>query len=288
MPKTKIQYYGVHKGRKTGVFPTWGECFAQVNGFNKPVYKKFNTHNEADYFAENGIEKELVKMTKFVEFCPGTEPVGEKIHVYTDGSCYGNGAKESYGGIGIFFGQNDPRNVGAPYMDKPTNNRAELAAIVKTLKILSKEIKARRPIIIHTDSVYAIRCFTTYGDKCALKNWEAKDDKGIPNVEIFKDAYHYLKKNPTVRFEYVKAHTNKKDYESMANDMADKLANMGSIMSMEKTNDLGKTKISFGKHKGETIEEVQESDPNYLQWLIKAEISGKNAMTQKMVQRYLS
>ena len=94
-------------------------------------------------------------MTKFVEFCPGSQPVGEKIHVYTDGSCYGNGAKESYGGIGIFFGQNDPRNVATPYMDKPTNNRAELAAIVKTLKILSKEIKARRPIIIHTEKQQA-------------------------------------------------------------------------------------------------------------------------------------
>ena len=88
-------------------------------------------------------------------------------------------------------------------------------------------------------------------------------------------------KNPTVRFEYVKAHTNKKDYESMANDMADKLANMGSIIAMEQTNDLGKTKIPFGKHKGKTIEHVQESDPNYLQWLIKAEISGKNEITKK-------
>ena len=83
----------------------------------------------------------------------------KKIHVYTDGSCYGNGAKESYGGIGIFFGQNDPRNIGAPYMDNPTNNRAELAAIVKTLKILSKEIKARRPIIIHKQTNICYKMF---------------------------------------------------------------------------------------------------------------------------------
>lgn len=288
MPKTKIQYYAVHRGRKTGVYSTWGECFNQINGFSKPSYKKFDTHSEALYFAENGIEREIIKMTKFVEFCPGTEPIGETIHVYTDGSCYGNGSKDAYGGIGIFFGQNDPRNVGEPYMDNPTNNRAELAAIVKTLKILSKEIKARRPIIIHTDSVYAIRCFTTYGNKCAQKNWESKNEKGIPNVEIFKDAYYYLKKNPTVRFEYVKAHTNKKNYESMANDMADKLANMGSIMAMEQTNNLGKTKIPFGKHKGKTIEEVQESHPSYLNWLSTAEITGKNTMTQKMVQRFLA
>ena len=145
MSKYKPKYYAVHKGRKKGVFTTWGECFAQVNGYNRPVYKKFNTQHEAEYFAKNGIEKEIVKMTKFVEFCPGTQPVGEKIHVYTDGSCYGNGAKESYGGIGIFFGQNDPRNIGAPYMDNPTNNRAESAAIVKVVATVTVPAAVKRP-----------------------------------------------------------------------------------------------------------------------------------------------
>lgn len=49
------------------------------------------------------------------------------IIVYTDGACEGNGQSGSEAGVGVYFGNNDPRNVSEPLAgDRQTNQRAEL------------------------------------------------------------------------------------------------------------------------------------------------------------------
>jgi ribonuclease HI len=40
---------------------------------------------------------------------PKTDHHGETLHIWTDGSCMGNGQLGSIGGVGVYFGQNDPR-----------------------------------------------------------------------------------------------------------------------------------------------------------------------------------
>ncbi|SCU83891.1 LAMI_0C05204g1_1 [Lachancea mirantina] len=44
-------YYAVQRGRSTGVFNSWDECKAEVNGYPGARYKKFNTYDEARGFA---------------------------------------------------------------------------------------------------------------------------------------------------------------------------------------------------------------------------------------------
>lgn len=46
--------------------------------------------------------------------------------VYTDGSCKRNGKADSVAGIGVFFGEDDPRNVSERIAGNQTNQRAEL------------------------------------------------------------------------------------------------------------------------------------------------------------------
>ncbi len=41
------KFYVVWKGRKPGIFTTWGECKAQVDGFAGAKYKSFPTQAEA-------------------------------------------------------------------------------------------------------------------------------------------------------------------------------------------------------------------------------------------------
>ncbi|OJA21567.1 hypothetical protein AZE42_10613 [Rhizopogon vesiculosus] len=50
MPKVKIAYYAVRKGRIPGIYPSWEECEAQVKGFHGAAYKKLNTEREARAF----------------------------------------------------------------------------------------------------------------------------------------------------------------------------------------------------------------------------------------------
>ena len=41
------KYYAVKKGRKPGVYQSWAECKAMVDGFPGAVYKSFKTREEA-------------------------------------------------------------------------------------------------------------------------------------------------------------------------------------------------------------------------------------------------
>lgn len=52
----KVKYYGVKKGLVPGVYTSWDECKAQVDGFSGAEYKSFKTEAEANDYVN--VEKE--------------------------------------------------------------------------------------------------------------------------------------------------------------------------------------------------------------------------------------
>ena len=144
------------------------------------------------------------------------------IYVYTDGACTNNGHKNASAGIGIYFGDDDQRNVSSKIDGKQSNNTAELSAIIRTYDILKNEIEMGKNVTIVSDSVYAIRCAGEYGLKNANYNW----DKDIPNKELVRQIYELYSAHPNVNFMHIKAHTANQDIHSIGNDHADRLANM--------------------------------------------------------------
>ena len=70
-----------------------------------------------------------------------------EINVYTDGACVNNGKPDARAGFGVWFGENDPRNVSESFTGPQTNNRAELLAIIRALTILRDDIEKGRKII---------------------------------------------------------------------------------------------------------------------------------------------
>ena len=141
--------------------------------------------------------------------------------VYTDGACSNNGRENAMAGIGIFLGQDDPRNVSQLVEGKQSNNTAELTALIKTWPIIEKDVLDGKKVTIVSDSIYAIRCVSSYGEKCAQNCWK----KDIPNKELVKMAYEIYKDNKNINFMHIKAHTDNKDIHSIGNDGADRLAN---------------------------------------------------------------
>ena len=57
-------YYVVKKGFKTGIFKTWIECKTAVDGFNGPIFKKFNSFIEASEFFKSEISELKYKRTE--------------------------------------------------------------------------------------------------------------------------------------------------------------------------------------------------------------------------------
>lgn len=146
------------------------------------------------------------------------------IRVYTDGACSNNGGPGARAGIGVFFGEGDPRNYSGRIEGKQTNNTAELGALLYVSQILGSEIAAGRQVEIYSDSQYALRCCTTYGAKLKAKGWR-KGKKPVANLELVKRAYNAYEGLVNVAFHYVPAHTGRDDPHSVGNDGADRLAN---------------------------------------------------------------
>jgi len=165
-------------------------------------------------------------MDKFV-IRKNPKPVSTKspLNIYTDGACSNNGKATAKAGFGVWFGENDERNISRTYNGRQTNNVAELLAIVTALSIVRNDIEEGRIINLYTDSVYSKRCCTTYGEKMCKKGWKQKG-QDIPNREIVESAYGFCRKYPNIKFHHIAAHTGLQDEHSIGNDNADRLANL--------------------------------------------------------------
>jgi ribonuclease HI len=218
-----MPYYAVANGRNIGIFLNWNDCNNSVKGYKNALYKKFDTKEEADTFIQineprNNMTFDTIKSKQThdkVVFIPD-------YYVYTDGACSNNGKDNASAGIGIFFGINDHRNVSKKIEGKQTNNIAELSAIIEAYNIIENDIINGKKISIVSDSEYAIKCVSSYGEKCHKQSWIVD----IPNKELVKIAYEMYKDKLNVQFIHIKAHTNNTDIHSFGNDNADKLANM--------------------------------------------------------------
>lgn len=191
-------------------------------GWKKTVIDKYYPKIDIERFVN--YNKLPPSITEFLNSCTETinnENIEPDIIVYTDGSCSNNGFPNAMAGIGIYFNENDSKNVSRRVVGKQSNNTAELTAIIETLHILQSDIKQGKIIHIYSDSKYAIRCCTEYGEKCQLNKWE----KNIPNKDLVKQAYQLKKQYDNVELIHIKAHTNNTDIHSLGNDGADRLAN---------------------------------------------------------------
>jgi ribonuclease HI len=142
-------------------------------------------------------------------------------YVYTDGACSNNGKQNARAGIGVYFGENDNRNISKKVIGKQSNNTAELTAIIEAVKLIEVDLLQNKIIEIKTDSTYAIKCATTYGSKCAALFWV----KDIPNKELVRELYELVNgREKNIILSYIKAHSNLLDRHSIGNKNADLLA----------------------------------------------------------------
>ena len=87
------KYYAVKKGRSTGIFATWEECKASVNGYSGAQYKSFSTPEEAQRYLKGD------------QAPPSECPEEECCTAYVDGSFDQSKKAYSYGCILLYQGE---------------------------------------------------------------------------------------------------------------------------------------------------------------------------------------
>ncbi|CAN8103364.1 unnamed protein product [Discula destructiva] len=237
---TPDRFYAVAVGNRPGIYTEWTEAQAAYTGVKAPKYKKFETRQAAEEWME-GFEQSNSSMLhgglkleeedeedededdeddeeddeeiaapskkKFkpeIQLHVGNE-YGNLEVVYTDGSTLSNGQDGAVSGVGVFFGESDPRFVpgsGASPPNPPpsihththtlvnrehsaltvpprniserlpgdvqTNQRAELTAILRALQT----IPPTQGVLIWSDSTYAIKCVTEWFIKWENNGWK--------------------------------------------------------------------------------------------------------------------
>ncbi|KAF8318509.1 hypothetical protein DL93DRAFT_2075991 [Clavulina sp. PMI_390] len=230
----KAAFYAVKAGRVPGIYGTWGECEAQVKGFSKAVYQSFKTRAQAEEYMKGvpGPASLSNNPPPAQSSSSSSSPASKALTdiaqlsnegwnlIYTDGACRGNGKANARAGVGVWFGDGDPRNISERCPGHQTNNRAELIAIIRALEATPTTDR----IAILTDSVYCQNCIEQWLPKWVLKGFRTASGGEVLNREVIEYLSELISKKPpkTFRFMHVPAHSG-----IPGNEGADTLAVIG-------------------------------------------------------------
>ena len=214
--------YGVRVGRHPGVYSTWDQCKAQVEGYARAQYKGFATTEEAEAYVQGRAPAKKHRVDAAI---PNTQGIDghAPIIVYTDGSTLGNGRDHPSAGYGVYWADPAHHSLNRAerlWQGEQTNNRAELMAILTAIKLHPDK---SRPLQICTDSLYAMQCLQTWMPKWKERGWKTLLNQDVKNrdlLESIEAAMNTCRYRPS--FTHIRGHAG-----HHGNEMADQLANRG-------------------------------------------------------------
>lgn len=237
------KHYVVWKGATTGIFDSWPEAKAQIDGRSDAQYMGFASLDEAQAAFKSTYTKALMKRSLAKD--PGTASTTAKsnaksntnnqakpgtsssrspqltadISIYCDGACSPNPGKSGTG-IAVYEQQQIKELWYGRFLANGTNNTAELTGLLEAFLLAQKYIKQQQRVQILSDSKYSIDCITKWATGWKNKGWTRGKGEEIKNLELIKQCYNLygqLKSHLTIS--HVKAHANIE-----GNELADRMA----------------------------------------------------------------
>jgi ribonuclease HI len=134
-----------------------------------------------------------------------------KIYVFTDGGCQGNGKKNAKAGYAIYFPGEDYHDFtkSGHVISEPTNQKAELTAILRLFEILNENQDkfVNNKVIVCTDSMYSINCIEKWSKTWEKNDWKNSKGEVVKNKEIIEKILQLRKViNIDIEFKHVFSH----------------------------------------------------------------------------------
>ena len=186
------KFYAVKNGRIPGLYTTWDECKAQVDGFSGPVFKGFETREEALSFLGVEIKEEKCE-TEARAFCDGSFDI--------------NTMRFSYGVVIFYKGE------------KYTFSESFFDEEWSLMRNVAGEIKGAEKVFdfCTENNIKSVELLYDYE---GIEKWCTGEWKRNKNATVeFNRRYNEISKTLEVKFTKVKGHSGNE-----FNDEADKLA----------------------------------------------------------------
>ena len=194
--------YAVKKGRTTGIFLTWDDCRAQVDGFAGAEYKSFA--DPADAMAYLGLAAGADGA--------GQEKLPEGVRAYVDGSYDAANGRFSCGVVMVETdadGNSETSELKAAFDDAEAAKQRNVAGEIMGSKLAIDYCLAND-----------IRSVEIYHDYEGIGAWaDCRWKANNPLTQGYRDYVAEARKTIDIRFVKVKAHAGNK-----YNELADKLA----------------------------------------------------------------
>lgn len=191
------KYYAVKNGKVPGIYRSWEECKAQVDGFSCASYKSFKTEQEAmEFMGNNSVSDNENDSENTYETC-----------AYVDGSYNVTTGEFSYGMIVL---QDGKEYEFCEKMDNP-----ELASMRNVAgEIKGAEAAMKYALDNRLDSIVIYHDYEGIAKWCTGE-WKANKEGTI----AYKNFYEEASKQVNIRFVKVTGHSGDR-----YNDIADLLA----------------------------------------------------------------
>jgi len=230
------KYYVIWKGAKTGVFTSWPDVKANIDGRSDAQYMGFTSEQEAQQAFASTYTKALMKrsLTK-----KSTNKVGApanansnktlsstsspsiqaEIQIYCDGACSPNPGKSGTG-IAIYQSKVLVELWYGIFEANGTNNTAELNGLIEAFKFAQPFLDKGVHVQVLSDSKYSIDCLTKWAKGWKNKGWTRGKGEEVKNLELVKKGFDLYEKNKSnLTISHVKGHANIE-----GNELADRMA----------------------------------------------------------------
>jgi ribonuclease HI len=185
---SRKKWYVVWKGRHPGIYNSWEACKAEVEGFEKAVYKGFPTMELAEAAWSDDPVKYLSRDLNAPRIIKCSDPViGEPDadSICVDAACEGNPGKLEYRGVDTKSGAElfhlGPFPLG-------TINLGEFLAIVHALAYLKKRNQSWP---VYSDSMTAI----SWVRKKSIKTNMVRTSENVKLFSLIDRAIKWLNEN---------------------------------------------------------------------------------------------
>lgn len=197
----KKKFYVVWQGLSPGIYDTWEECQAQVEGFHGARYKAFPDIDSATAAFRGSYEDQATLLIAMAKRAPQSTGFDEFPEIKTDawavdGACSGVPGPMEYQCVEVGTGR---RIFHLGPLDGGTNNIAEYLALVHALALLDRQGDHARTV--YSDSRTALAWLRNRRSKTTLERTEqnARVFELLERADRWVATHQLL--NPVVKWE---------------------------------------------------------------------------------------